>query len=330
MEGRVISQIIAGHGNQESLELIQHLAGLFIIRLQAVLHMRIKIIEDLGLRSRHFLCDLCGVLLLQNLESSINLFSSRALVKDSADLSFEVEPVFNSAENFVTGPKNAIEELELTLKQLQDALFSDVALIGEVDHHDVVLLAKTVDTADTLFHALRIPRQVIVDQHGAELKVDTLSGSFRSDHDRPMVPEVIHQGFTTIGSWDAGDDVAVLVFRQPVLVDGHGGRRIVLPVEQDKSLAAPRIVQGLSEVLLGLRRVSENNRFLGGTNFSQFGETSIQRIAQVDGLLIDRNGAGQVRKSTQFFDLCLNPIPKLMIRPNLVSRPIFTGGVGFL
>src|SRR5699024_5815328 len=241
MEGRVISQIIAGHGNQESLELIQHLAGLFIIRLQAVLHMRIKIIEDLSLRSRHLFRDLCGVLLLQNLESSINLFSSRALVKDSADLSFEVEPVFNRAENFVTGPKNAIEELELTLKQLQDALFSDVALIGEVDHHDVVLLAKTVDTANTLFHTLRVPRQVIVDQHGAELKVDTLSGSFRSDHDRPMVPEVIHQGFTTIRSWDAGDDVAVLVFRQPVLVDGRASAGVVMPDERAMSRAAPPI-----------------------------------------------------------------------------------------
>src|SRR5699024_5791647 len=203
----------------------------FVIDVMTVCHIRLKIVEDLILRFRHIFRDLFGLLLLQNLESSINLFSSRALVKDSADLSFEVEPVFNRAENFVTGPKNAIEELELTLKQLQDALFSDVALIGAVDHHDVVLLAKTVDTANTLFHTLRVPRQVIVDQHGAELKVDTLSGSFRSDHDRPMVPEVIHQGFTTIRSWDAGDDVAVLVFRQPVLVDGRGGRRIVLPVE---------------------------------------------------------------------------------------------------
>src|SRR5699024_1865647 len=156
--------------------------------------------------------------------------------------------------------------------------FSDVTLIGEVDHHDVVLLAKTVDTANTLLHTLGVPRQVIVDQHGAELKVDTLSGSFRSDHDRPMVPEIIHQGFATIGSWDAGDDVAVLVFRQPVLVDGSGGRRIVLPVEQDKSLAAPRIAQGLSEVLLGLRRVSENNRFLRSTNLPKLSKTLIQCV----------------------------------------------------
>ena len=258
------------------------------------------------------------------------MFSSRALVKDSADLAFKVEPILDRAENFIAGPENAIEELELTIQQLQDALFSDVALVGEVDHHDVVLLAKTVDTADTLFHALGVPRQVIVDQHGAELKVDALSGSFRSDHDRPMVPEVIHQSFTTIRSRDPSNDIAIFILRHPILIDSSSSRRIVLSIEQDKSLAAPRIAQGLSEVLLGLRRVSENNRFLGGTNFSQFGETSIQCISQVDGLLIDRNGAGQVRKSTQFFDLCLNPIPKLMIRPNLVSRPIFTGGVGFL
>src|SRR5690625_2869885 len=97
MECGVLAQFIAGHGNQESLELIEHLTGLLVIGFQAVLYVRIKIVEDLGLRSRHFLRDLCRVLLLQNLESSINLFSSRALVKDSADLPFEVEPILNRA-----------------------------------------------------------------------------------------------------------------------------------------------------------------------------------------------------------------------------------------
>ena len=42
-------------------------------------------------------------------------------------------------------------------------------------------LAVPVDTAHPLLEAGRVPREVVVDHEPAELEVDTLSGSVRSD-----------------------------------------------------------------------------------------------------------------------------------------------------
>src|SRR5699024_3692872 len=113
---------------------------------------------------------------------------------------------------------------------------------------------------------------------GAKLQVNTLGSSFRSNHDRTMVPKIIHQSFTTIRSRDTCDDIAIFIFSHPVLVDCVGSRGVILPAEQYKSLTASGLPQGLSEVFLGLRRISKNNRFLRSTNLPKSSETLIQCI----------------------------------------------------
>ena len=58
---------------------------------------------------------------------------------------------------------------------LQDAAFAGV-LGHEVDDQAVVLLAVAVDAADPLLQADRVPGDVEVDHHPAELKVDAFAG----------------------------------------------------------------------------------------------------------------------------------------------------------
>ena len=49
LEGGVIVQLVLGDGEQQALELVEHLAGLRVVGLEAVLDVRVEVVEDLGL-----------------------------------------------------------------------------------------------------------------------------------------------------------------------------------------------------------------------------------------------------------------------------------------
>ncbi len=68
-----------------------------------------------------------------------------------------------------------------------------ISLIEEVDHDHVMLLAVTVTATNSLFDALRIPRQVVVHDQRAELQVDALGCGFRRQHDGCFVSEMLNQ-----------------------------------------------------------------------------------------------------------------------------------------
>jgi hypothetical protein len=80
-------------------------------------------------------------------------------------------------------PKTPFEEAELFGEQLQHAAVGGVALVEEVDHHHVVLLAVAMTAADALLDALRVPGQVVVEDQRAELEVDAFGGGFGGQQD---------------------------------------------------------------------------------------------------------------------------------------------------
>ncbi len=69
--------------------------------------------------------------------------------------------------------------------------FGLVLSVQEVDDGHVDLLAVAMAPSNALFDSLRIPRQVVVDQQGTELKVDTLGARLCCDQDRAVVTECI-------------------------------------------------------------------------------------------------------------------------------------------
>ena len=99
-----------------------------------------------------------------------------------------------------------------------------------------MFLPETVDAADALFHALRVPGQVVVDQHGAELQVDTFCSGFGSDHRTATLAELIDQGFAPVSGRDTGNQVTAFVFFSQGLVDLVRVGAVVRTVKQNQCL----------------------------------------------------------------------------------------------
>jgi hypothetical protein len=70
-----------------------------------------------------------------------------------------------------------------------------------------------------LLNALRIPRQVIIYDQRAKLKVDSLGGGFRGDHDYRLIPEIVDQGGAHVGGLRTRDLVGPFVFLNPLAVN---------------------------------------------------------------------------------------------------------------
>jgi serine protein kinase len=100
---------------------------------------------------------------LKLFEAGLDFAWVPAVLVDVGDATLEVHTGANRAEHFVAGPEHALEKLKLLRQQFVHTGICLVAAIHEVDHHDVVLLPVAMATPDALFDALRIPRQVVVD-----------------------------------------------------------------------------------------------------------------------------------------------------------------------
>ena len=70
---------------------------------------------------------------------------------------------------------------------------ASLSLRDEVDDRDVALLAVAVAAADALLDALRVPRQVVVDDRLAELEVQALRARFGADQHLRARAELVHQ-----------------------------------------------------------------------------------------------------------------------------------------
>jgi hypothetical protein len=120
------------------------------------------------------------------------------------DAAFEIDTGLHRPQHFITGAEDAIEQLELLGQQLIDAPVGVVVAIQEVDDNHIVLLPVAVATPDALFDPLRVPWQVIVDDHRAELEVDPFGTGLGGDHDAAafasMVAEVVDQRGAGVGS----------------------------------------------------------------------------------------------------------------------------------
>lgn len=126
--------------------------------------------------------------------------------------------------------------MEFLREQFQHPPVGLVPLVQEVDDHYIVLLTVPVTSADTLLDTLRIPRQVVVDDQGAELQVNTLRGRLRGDHDRRVIPEVPDERGSHVHRPGASDTSGSRVPLCPFLIDAGGLRAVVAAVEVPSGL----------------------------------------------------------------------------------------------
>ena len=169
-----------------------------------------------------------------------------------------------------------------------------------------MLLAVAVAAAYALFNPLRVPGQVIIDDHGAKLKVYPFSRRFGRDHDFRAVAEVIDQCGAHVRRARAGHLVGGGMGRLPLLINGLGLRIGVRAIEQDKIFCIPVVRQEPDEIVLRAPGLGEDDRLLCAAEFVSLfkpgGQRGQERLAL--GILADRDG--EVLKSAQLCDFVLN------------------------
>ena len=114
-----------------------------------------------------------------------------------------------------------------------------------------MLLAVAVATSDALFNTLRVPGEVVIDNHGAELEVNALCARFGSNHDLCLVSEPVNKSGTHVGGSGAGDAVGVFIFLRPAFVDGFGQWVTVCSIEEDNFAVVTVSGKEVDQVVLG-------------------------------------------------------------------------------
>jgi len=185
-------QVVPGDVPQPVFVLGQIVFACLQVHPQLFVHLLVKIFQEALARLVYGLVDLRLQLRLQGVEGVLNLRFGPTLLVNPGNPLLEINARFDTAQDLVAGPEDTVKKLEFLGEQLVDALIGGVALVEEIDHHHVVVLAVTMAPADALLDPLRVPWQVVVDHEGTELQIDPLGAGFRGDHDGRLLAEVIH------------------------------------------------------------------------------------------------------------------------------------------
>ena len=85
------------------------------------------------------------------------------------------------------------EQIQLLAQDLKRQSVRFIVPCDEVDHGDIPLLAVPMATPDALFDSLWVPRQVVVDDGLAELKVQPFCAGLRAHQDLRTRAEFVHE-----------------------------------------------------------------------------------------------------------------------------------------
>ena len=177
-------------------------------------------------------------------------------------------------------------------------MIGGVALVEKVDDDHIELLAVAVASADALLDALRIPRQVVVDDQIAELQIDPFGGGFGGDHDGRFVAEILDEGGAHIGGRRTRDLVRAGVAFEPTPDKSLSIRIGVGAVEKHDLARKFGLSPGSEQIFLGSPGFGEDQGLLlkrrmpllllgllgGGETASQGGEQYLALRVLDDGL----------------------------------------------
>src|SRR5262249_17689202 len=209
-------------------------------------------------------------------EGGINLFRRATPLVDLGDSFLEINTRLDCTEDLVARAEDALEELEFLRKQLEDTLIGLILQVEEIDHDHVVSLAIAVAASDSLLNPLWVPRQIVVDDKGTELKVDAFGTGFCGYHDLSLVTEVIHESRAHVGSWRAGDAIRPFISLDPFLVNFFRAGIVVGAIEENEPVGPRTASQHATEIILCATRFSEDDRFLFRPQALGFGKSALQ------------------------------------------------------
>ena len=165
---------------------------------------------------------------MQLVEGSVDLGFGAGALHDLENAALDIHAALDHAQHFVARAEDAFEQVELLVEKLVDALLGVVLEVQEIDDGHVDLLAVAVAAPDALLHALRVPRQVEIDDQRAELKVDAFRAGLGGDQDALAVAERLDDGGLHVRRLRAGNGVGAFVPRKPVLINRLALRVVVL------------------------------------------------------------------------------------------------------
>ena len=97
-------------------------------------------------------------------------------------------------QNVVGRVKDSTEQIQLLAQYLKGQPMRLVVPSDEVDHGDITLLAVPMTAPDALFDALRVPRQIVVDNRLAKLQVQPFCASLGAYEHLRTRAELVHEG----------------------------------------------------------------------------------------------------------------------------------------
>jgi hypothetical protein len=103
-----------------------------------------------------------------------NLLRRAAFLIDRGNALFEIHAGLDGPQDFVASTEHTIEEAELLVEQLIDALIRRVCLVQEIDDDHVEFLPVPVTAPDPLFDALGVPWKIVVHDEVAELEISRI------------------------------------------------------------------------------------------------------------------------------------------------------------
>ena len=159
-------------------------------------------------------------------------------------------------------------------------------LVKKVDNNDIVLLPIAVATADALFNTLRIPRQVVVHNQTAKLKIDALRRSLGSDEDARSIAEFLHDGGFHVSLLGARDLPIVGMTSLPLTVDSLGDVIIVRTIQKNNLPFVSVVGEQLQEVFLGTARFGEYNSLALTTKLLDLFESLVEGEEKVIALSV--------------------------------------------
>ena len=96
-------------------------------------------------------------------------------------------------QNVVGRVKHSAEQIQLLAQNLEGQPMRLIVPSNEIDHGDIALLAVPMAAPDALLDALRIPRQIVVDNGLAELQVQPFCAGLRANKDLRTRAELVHE-----------------------------------------------------------------------------------------------------------------------------------------
>jgi hypothetical protein len=231
-------------------------------------------------RLRDRFIDLQAQFQLQLVEGSFDLLVFTASLVNSGDAFFEINARFDCAKYLVASSENAFEQSELLRQQFVDAAISFVLPIQKIHHHDVVFLAVSMRSANSLLDPLRIPRQIVIYDERAKLKVDSFGSRFGGDHDAAVFAKIINECRPHVRAFGAGYTIGASVSLDPVPINLLGSLVSVRPIEKNDAFAEWAVAKDSQQIVLSSSALRKNNRFLFGPDFGGLLEGNVERFDQ--------------------------------------------------